>query len=286
MLEGLIDETGRNFQWENLAEGIFSLPLDLLYPLFKPREVYCDVSVTELVTDIRQVILKRRYSYFASTDDMEDILDGNSHHLLLHNAAPLWCSSEEELLIDVDGTTVGGRIDFIDSNNCLWDWKRTSINSIQYLAHGDCLSKTKPEHYWQVQVYSYLLALNGKPVDGAYIRYSARDWRVSENNTREKLIDRYINGDTYQSGKRRGEPIEEPPPYPRKLIRKVPLLPLVKIEEYVRNKCAEYSKYIKYSAENEGFLPVCNTWKDDNRCKRYCPVAANCSYGKKFKGGE
>jgi len=132
----------------------------------KPSENY--FSVTSLIDAplIRQLTIKH---YDELEEDVSDrlwaLMGSSVHGVIENNLNPF---SEMPLEIEIDGTTIRGRLDLLDEDKILRDWKCTSVYSFLL---GDKLDWEQ-----QLNIYAYILRKTRHEVRGLTINAILRDW--------------------------------------------------------------------------------------------------------------
>ncbi len=135
---------------------------------YKPKP--CRISVTQIINAPRQVQLSRRYWDMLTEDAADRVwaLLGEAAHAILEKGAGLDDLSEERLACEVNGWTLSGRADLLDSAGILNDYKVTSVWAV--------LNGVKAEWEAQLNVYAAMYRRTGFGVNGLQIVAIMRDW--------------------------------------------------------------------------------------------------------------
>lgn len=158
-----------------------NLPPLLVQALTWKKQKYCDYSVTELLKAPQMLALEKKHD----ADIEVDVIDstwaffGSAMHYVLERLAKNQdILSEEKLIIEVDGKKIGGQPDIYykesDGKWILADLKTTSAWSAKFEPAG------KSEWHKQTNIYAYMLAKHGFPVDKIMIWQVLRDWSARE----------------------------------------------------------------------------------------------------------
>lgn len=119
-------------------------------------------------------------------EDDHDLFHGNAVHAYLHQHAGTEAIAEERLSYVVDGWTVHGTPDYAEMQPSDWlglgdgglliDWKTTKVRALRY---------DRKEWEQQVNLYAYLLQVNGVQVSRLVIWAFLKDWDRSRRGTDE-----------------------------------------------------------------------------------------------------
>lgn len=288
-LIGLIDDNGEMLTFQEIehGKGYWVKPIHATLSMYIPRERYCYISASQLVEDFRFLLLEDRYNYYVHPDSMLPLIDGNAHHLYFSYSMGEGVESEIEYDVELCGITVGGKPDvFIVTDitedytvGNLWDLKRAGMSVIDFIQEVG-VEAAKQNNVWQIRIYAWLLSKHNRRTDKAFLWFSGRDYRRKERILNENLMARHLNGDSYKSGKNKGEPVSKPRDYVSDLIYQIDVSDLDGTESYVKSRLRQYNEL---KEKDDDSLPVCNTWKDDIRCKEFCPVKQFCNYGRKLQ---
>ncbi len=120
----------------------------------------------------------------ADVTDRLFILDGESRHYVLQGSSGD-ALSEVILEIEILGATVRGRLDLLEKNGTLSDYKKTSVFTVKNMK-----KEMRPEYEAQLNMYAYMATLMRKnasdvkqywpEVHRLQIVAESRDWRQSE----------------------------------------------------------------------------------------------------------
>jgi len=183
------------------------LPESFLLALEKIRGEHvssgADIGVTALIGSPRIKILSEKYSDMIEEDVSENILPllGQAVHHILEKAYDdtdqdvmvegvfygAVCSPQKRLEV-IDSTLIAGIIDlikFVDNENPenktvdIYDYKTISTTAYSFSKDG------KPEWTKQLDVYAWLLNMNGYTVRNAYIVALMRDWMRQKTKVRD-----------------------------------------------------------------------------------------------------
>jgi len=129
-----------------------------------------DFSATEIIGPPRIRILKKVHYHQLIEDCSEHIfrLFGSLIHELMKLADVKNALQEERLTALVNGVTLSGQPDIYDDYEIVWDFKVTS----RWVAVFGAKEDWEP----QLNIYSYLLGVNGFPTKGAKVCAIFRDW--------------------------------------------------------------------------------------------------------------
>lgn len=205
-----------------------------------------DVSTTRLIGPVQMFVLEKRHSDKLSVDVTERLpaLRGQGLHAVLERACPDDSLSEKRYETKVEGWTLSGQIDLIEEET-IWDYKDTTVWAWQ----------NGPLEEWIAQgnVNRWLVyKATGKLYDKLKNVLFLKDWK------------------RYEQWKKN---------YPELGIQIVdlPLWGINETEDYVMKKVQQFQAAITL-ADNQ--LPECSKeerWKDDLRCKQFCPVRTKCT---------
>jgi hypothetical protein len=175
----------------------------------------CDFTVTQLIAPARPGALLAAHPEAYGTEDVADrlwSLFGQIGHGLLERAGQGVANTlaERRVYAELDGVRIGGKFDtcLLSPAGVLDDFKFTSVWAM--------LMGLKPEWDWQLNVYAWLLQMNGYAIDRARIVGLLRDWNKHE-------------------AKRGGR-------YPERgvLVQEVPLRPALDTIEFLRGRIAAH----------------------------------------------
>ena len=117
-------------------------------------------------------------------EDDHDLFHGNAVHFYLAHHARAEAIAEERLSYVVDGWTVHGTPDYAELSGQDWlglgdggtliDWKTTKVRALRY---------DKVEWEQQVNLYAYLLQVNGVTVSQLVVWAFLKDWDRSKRGT-------------------------------------------------------------------------------------------------------
>ncbi len=147
-----------------------NLPQPLVSAIrFSDYDKVGDVSVTGLILPPRIRQLEQRHGEEITVDAADEIwrLIGSIGHKILERADTDNHLAEERLTMQVNGWTVSGKADLLDSEMTLSDYKFTSVWAIK---------DTKREWEEQLNLYALLYEKNGFLVRAARIIAVLRDW--------------------------------------------------------------------------------------------------------------
>jgi hypothetical protein len=138
-----------------------------------------DISVTQLIDPPRLVALSKLYQEVLEEDASDRIwsLVGQSMHTILERAGVAGSvdgesvgeQTEKRLYATVNGWTISGQFDYIDSDGTLWDWKLASV--------WEVMNGVKDARTHQLNAYAYLAAVNDIEVKQLRVGFILRDWR-------------------------------------------------------------------------------------------------------------
>ena len=256
---GLIDESGVNIEWEDVAKGKgdFSDPFPILMSLCSNREPYCDFSVTELINDPYRVQMDRRFDYFESPDDMQDRILGSAIHCLIEKAVdPDDCLIEHRMVAKIKiGKKlwkIGGTCDLIMGTE-MWDYKTITMGKLRMMKKKKEISDAYQQ---QLNAYRWLYEQDsGELVDTLCIRVIVRDWRF------------------YEFRKARFDAKQ----YPRGGILDIDVWPLTKTKKWLVDRLKRHVAAERFSDDNLFKAGECDTW-GGTRCNSYCPVNDICHF--------
>jgi len=249
MVIGFIDTTGRRVPFADLESGEWAYPLPVVRWLAKQHDDHgsrygfdgLGFSVTELVAPIQVTMLKRRHEVYVQPDDGIKSALGTLMHYAIEMGTPVndttWLR-EHKMVREVDGVGIGGTADLIRMNHGS-DYKLTAGYSVKKMLDKG-VREGSPDYFWQGNIYSWLYG-------------GAASWELV-----------CVTRDHTSRTKHR--PIE---------VINVPLLPLDKVEAYVRERVALLESA---STLPDGLLYECSdeeTWQG-RRCEGYCEGAAFC----------
>ena len=155
----------------------FNLPSAVVNAVsgYEVKESVGDISVTELIGPpmIRQLRKQHDEEIEQDVSDMMWVLLGNVSHTILEKGAGENDYAEKKgLTAKVNGWTLTGRPDLLESNGTLTDYKVTSVWSF--------LNQEREEWSHQLNVYRWLYLYNGFSVKKMQIMAILRDWRLNE----------------------------------------------------------------------------------------------------------
>lgn len=131
------------------------------------------ISITELISPPQQrsLMLQMADEIEVTADSRIDLFFGNAVHEYLARFAGADALAEETMQYVVDGWTVHGTPDYVDwfgvEDGTLTDWKTTRVRALQY---------DRPEWEQQVNLYRWLLYVNGYPVERLVVKAFLKDW--------------------------------------------------------------------------------------------------------------
>jgi len=131
------------------------------------------ISVTQLIDSPQIFQLRKKHNEEIEEDVSDRIwaLLGTSVHYILEGHAEKNYLSEEKLKIEIDGWTLTGIPDLLDSDGTLSDYKVTSVYSF--------LLGEKENWNLQTNVYAYLYGKHNFRVNKIQIVAILRDWQKS-----------------------------------------------------------------------------------------------------------
>jgi len=140
-----------------------------------------DYSITQLIGPPQISRLTSGNSDKLETDvaDLMWNLTGKAFHTLLEKYDDEACLIEKRLFMLVDGKTISGQIDRLSKENCLSDWKSTSVWSVIY-GRQDASRSRFDDYDKQLNCYAYLLRQNGHEVKKIEAWLILRDWQTNE----------------------------------------------------------------------------------------------------------
>ena len=239
--------------------------LNLPGPIFDliSRDEYsrgnADISVTQLIDSPRV-----RMMYKIHDDKMEIEASkllastlGRAFHKAIEVATKTGLA-ENRFFAKVYGWTLSGGIDHFE-NGIITDYKTANVFKVVYSHHG-----TVEEWESQLNVYAYLLRVNGHEVKELKIFVLFKDWNRRDFSSKKE------KGNLWAPWKRSGYPDND------WAHINIPLWPESVVRLYIEER-------IKAHQEAEKNLPECEpeeTWRG-KRCLSYCQAADWCEQFKK-----
>jgi hypothetical protein len=155
----------------------FGLPESIVNVLKFERHKKEGYSATELLKSPRQYWLSQRHDHEIEQDVSDRIwaLFGSASHYILSKGEAPNQLIEEYLTADMNGIKLSGRIDCYEKK-IISDWKTTSAWTIIYKS-GD------ERNEQQLNIYAYLVSINGFPVDAIQNICILRDWSKMKAQT-------------------------------------------------------------------------------------------------------
>jgi hypothetical protein len=165
---GFIDDSGDRVRFDDMrqGEGNFALPRPMLRALasgYRASDHYGDadvISVTTLANPAQQVRLTERHDLFVLPDASLWAFFGTLGHGFFEGFEGDDDIVERRLLIDFEGTKVGGTFDLIekiDGEHHGRDYKIIGCYPLAQMQR-DGVAKAKPEYALQANVYAYMLS--------------------------------------------------------------------------------------------------------------------------------
>ena len=229
-------------------------------------------SVTELLNEPQQVLLRRRHADEIERDVLEciDLFIGTAVHEFIHNARGDYKGlSEERFKCEVLGKIVSGGMD--DGILVIRDMIIEDFKVVKSFSAG--LDSSKPKWEAQLNMYGYMATLDGYTVKGLAIVPIVKDYPLKEYG--KPLAGKPIRG----WGKEKGQVVGH---YPPAQVYRIPL------EVWAKEKTLAFmeekvSKLVEAEPESDKALsfkfPCQDTW-GGRRCKDYCDVAEFCHQAK------
>lgn len=135
-----------------------------------------DITATQLCKEPHEIklMLEHKNDIVKKPEKRIWSLYGQIVHGILERASESvpGCIIEQRFYAEINGTKIGGQVDFFDRNGVLYDYKFTSVYSYKF---------PKKEHKLQLNILAWLLAKNGIAVSKLVNVYLFRDWRESES---------------------------------------------------------------------------------------------------------
>lgn len=205
----------------------------------------CDVSTTGLTGPVQKWVLEKRYQNELKVEAADRVaaLKGQALHVVLERACPEGSIPEQRYRAEFLGWKVGGQIDLIEEDT-IWDYKDTTMWAFQ---HGPSDEWVEQGNINRLLVYKQ----TGKLYDSLKNVLFLKDWKRSEMWKRN---------------------------YPECGVQviELPVWPIEEAEEFVLKRVELFQAAIALADDQ---LPSCGPnerWKNDTRCKYYCPAAAKC----------
>lgn len=156
-------------------KNVHNLPRSLVNAVERVTGRYdnegADLSVTQLADSPRVVQLLKRHGDKIEYDISELFYQflGTVVHNMLEEFAPEDALVEERMHMDVGGVHLSGQIDLFE-DGVLTDYKLTGAMSVD--------KKKARDWKWQLNIYAYMLELQGHRVDKLQVMAMLRDWKV------------------------------------------------------------------------------------------------------------
>lgn len=210
-----------------------------------------ELSASSFAEPLRITILKSRYGDTLSPIDRVPLLIGTAVHKIIEDKTE---NKIDRLSIRFKSMDIklSGKIDYYDlSEKTLYDFKITKVYSGREI---------KKEYIYQLNIYKYLMELNGYQVDKLKLCYIYLDYSIVE----------FLAKDSYPIS-----PIE---------IKDVEIMDKNELAGLILIKAKQINEY-KDAPDNE--LPMCDEgelWRSRSlkgaplRCLAYCPVKNKCDY--------
>lgn len=205
----------------------------------------CDVSTTRLIGPAQQFVLEKRHDKVLSVDAADRVaaLKGQALHVVLERACADGSIPETRYKADCLGWKVGGQIDLIE-DGVIWDYKDTTVWAF----------KNGPSEEWVAQgnVNRWLVwKQTGVLYDMLKNVLFLKDWKRSEMWKKD---------------------------YPDCGVQvlELPVWSIEEAEDYVRKRVELFQAAAALGDDQQPECSSAERWKNDVRCKNYCPVAAKC----------
>jgi hypothetical protein len=307
MVAGFRDLNGENVKFDRVyaGDGDFGeMPRALLVTLakgYRRSGHYGDqdvISVTTLIDSPQIARLHQRHEVFVEPLDGLWTTFGSVAHALFENGASDQDIVEHKLVVDFEGTKIGGTFDLLElqqpartaggiTTPAVYsgkDWKVTSSYSIEKMLGGDISwNGEKYTYFWQAQVYKWMIGrpdvqqvitecdMNGQPK-----RTFLEPWDHAGSQIDSWNIVAICRNWSARNHKRKiGAPV--------RVIPVEPLLEDHRIENYLRERTAVWG--LSGMCEDHD-LPDCSPVENWNgrRCEDWCDVAPYCHQKAGTKG--
>ena len=218
------------------------------------------ITVTTLIAPYKLSILKQRHWHELEEDASDKlwILLGQSIHTILERVNLTGASIEKRITKEVIGWKVSGKAD-LHYDYCLSDYKVTSVWNYIFSPNG------KIEYEQQLNLLRYLFESDGMEVRKLEAIQIFRDWQLKAYTVAHK------------AGK----------VYPEKGFMVIPIKLWDIMDGDSREFIVERIRRIEsLMTFDDDSIPECSQedrWKNDGRCRNYCPVKNLCHYGRNVK---
>lgn len=240
---------------KSCPKGDRCLSISTLHKIGQTKEyTHGKFSTTLLLKPTRQAFLEITSDYFIEPSEQAWMISGREHHARLQEVADKLKDVKAELPVrDWEITSVIDNLEPDELNQGsfkLVDFKFVGAFSIVKLLRGDYSG-----YDWQVNHYKTQLTRLNIPISRLFIQYTARDLT---GKTAAEFKDIFT--------KKMG-------------LIPIPIYPESEVLEYFDIRRERLQMAL---AKNE-LPPICeDRWTNDNRCKSFCSVSANCEHGRKY----
>lgn len=248
------------------------------------------IGVTTLIGPayIRKLMREHDPKIEVEVEDRAGIIIGIALASFLEGHAPSSSIAEKKISIEIDGMTITGIPDIHEADK-LYDYKYTSVWSYIY---------GKKEWIQQLNVYAYMLGLNGIPVNEVAIIAFFGDWKWRESlrnpdYPQKRIVQMPIvlwpveDQHSYIM-ERLDAHKKESPCTPEERWRKEDTYAVMKegrkTAMRVLSSFEEASQWCESNKTGKG-ISIVKREGEDTRCLQYCPVSKYCDVNR-YRGEE